>query len=122
MLVLVKTDNTDNRIEIGQTFFPRPAPWKISIHSTIELLRRHQTYAYVLIPPEWEGAIEYDAYLEDCELFLRQDAQIVFRAPLMQMSWRLWILYQIESLLFGPLLKFWNWPVFRSIKRYFIKF
>lgn len=109
LVKLVKKDVTEYKLEIHETIFPRPTPWKVAWKASLAFLLGRRTYCFVYIPPKYADLDRYDIAIEDDELVLRKDGEELHHAVVCGMAWQIWALYCVESIVYGPLLRFWEW-------------
>lgn len=109
MFVILKRDNRPEELILNRNIFPRPTPWKVSWEASFSYLLRRQTYCFVYFPPQFTDIFHYEIDVEEGDLVLRKEDKEVYRTVVCKMSLQLWILYEVESVIYGPLFRFWNW-------------
>lgn len=110
MFILLIRDNTQHSEELTplKTIFPRPTPFKIVHQAFFSFLLFKKHWKFVFLPPEC-NIYRYHCDVEGNKLYLRDDTGDAYELPLLDLSWGLWVLYDVEAFIGGPMLRIWEW-------------
>lgn len=89
--------------------FPRPTPWFVAWQAAWAYISGKQTYRFVYLPAGCRFFTSDDVTLDGETFLLRQQGRVVLQTVTETMNWQRWLLYLLESWLFGLLLRFWHW-------------
>lgn len=89
--------------------FPRPTPWIVAWQAAWAYINGMQSYRFVYLPAEYTFLTSDDVAMDGGTFMLRQQGRVVLHTVTEAMTWQIWLLYLLESWLYGPLLKFWKW-------------
>ena len=110
MYTLIKPEDFSNEVlEVSRTIFLRPTPWKIAWIAGFAYVLRRNTFRFVFLPKEFHEA-KHDVFeLHEGRLVVKCRNKEVFYSPTFPLSFHRWVIYGVESWVYGLFTSFWNW-------------
>lgn len=109
MFVLLKNDKKRDVLIKGRTIFPRPTPWRIFFLAVNSYLHNQDAFKFIYLPSR-HGSLEHmKVSREGATIILREKRKEVWRGEVMEIAFLTIVLFMVESLFSGLLLRFWRW-------------
>lgn len=112
MYILIKTtpEKDGELLIISKTIFLRPTPWKVAWLAGFAYVLLRPIFKFAYLPREFQTA-NYSFYTEEFgkRLVVKDGNKEVYAAPVFPLSFRRWIIYGVESWVYGLMTAFWNW-------------